>query len=143
MKRIVLFLLFIIAVVLEGSLTTIPFVLCILTIMSILRINTWILYGLAFTSGLYLDVAQVRILGITSLLYSVFLLIIMLYERKFETNTFQFAVFATGVGSFLFLTIFQQAFIVVHVVLTIGIGIILFTLFRKEVNPKNRYGETS
>lgn len=129
------------AMLLEGSLTTIPILLSILIACWTCRLNPLLVYGASFIGGMFLDIAHVEgIIGMTGVVYIFFLFIVSLYERKFEIHTFQFAGFASFIGAFIFLTIFKHEFIIIQSIIATGITLILFALFR-EKKMRRAYGE--
>jgi cell shape-determining protein MreD len=95
----------VIALILEGSLTSMPLVLLSLLLFRVvMRGNNGFL--LAFLAGIILDVFLLRPLGQTSVYFLVVLFIIGMYEKKFEINSLPFITLATLVTSYLYLIIF-------------------------------------
>ena len=65
-------LIFLISLVLESTLTTIPLVLVVLLLMAVFKKSN-LVFGLAFLAGLVLDLLALRNLGYTSLFLIIFL----------------------------------------------------------------------
>ena len=80
---IFIILLTLITLIISG-ITTIPFVIGLLTIQTVLFKKSWVFF-LALGLGLFLDLIMIRPLGYTSLVLAIFVFLIRLYERKFET----------------------------------------------------------
>jgi hypothetical protein len=102
MKKWILWLILILAFLLEGTITTLPLVLAAFLILMIFLRDKF-LFWLAFVFGILLDVFLLRPLGLTSLLLTVFLFIVILYEDKFEASTGYFVLVASFVGSLVYL----------------------------------------
>ncbi len=101
-----LFLTLLIAsVLLEGFLTTIPLVWVILLLGYVWFQKPFFFY--AFMAGMALDLFAVNPLGFRSVLFIGMLLIVTLYERKFEIVTLPFILLASFSGSVVFLWIFN------------------------------------
>lgn len=102
MKNLVLSFLFLVVVLIEGLFTTIPLFLISLLIFCILK-KGFLVYLLAFTGGILLDILSIRLIGQTSLFFVAFIFIVNLYEKKFEVMTFPFVIFFSFFGSLIFL----------------------------------------
>jgi len=61
----------------------------------------------AFLTGAVLDILLLNPLGKTSLFLVVFLFIILLYDKKFDIQTFPFVFLASFIGSFVYFIAFQ------------------------------------
>lgn len=96
MGIVVLFL--IISLTLESSITTLPLTLLILLFASVAtRSNN--IFGLAFLSGLALDLLSFRTIGISSIYFTCFIFVIFLYQKKFEIQTLHFIIIFSFLGS--------------------------------------------
>ncbi len=112
MKQWIIWLILFLSIIAEGTITTLPLVLSsFLILMVFLRKN--ILFWIALIVGLILDLMLVRDLGLTSVIFLFFLIIISLYENKFETSTSAFILISSFLGSLIYLLFFgiQNAFI--------------------------------
>jgi len=95
----------VIALVLEGTLTSLPLVLLSLLLFRVVvRGNNGFL--LAFLAGIILDIFLVRQPGQTSVYFLVVLFVIGMYEKKFEVNSLPFISLATLVTASVYLVIF-------------------------------------
>jgi hypothetical protein len=100
-----LFLLLIISTFLEGTVTTLPLVFVCFVVLTILMKNP-VIFFLAFFAGILLDTFALRTIGGTSIFLLVITLLILLYQRKYEINTYPFVLIASFVGSVGYLLLF-------------------------------------
>lgn len=123
--------LLLLALVLEASLTTLPFIFLVsLCLMVVLKEN-W-LFALAFIFGLLFDLLSFKTLGVTSAFLVLFLFLVLLYQSKFEITTGYFVLIASFLGSLLFL--FLQGYtyaILVQAIVSSIVGLLLFKLMQR------------
>jgi hypothetical protein len=100
-----LFILLTITIFLEGTVTTLPLVLVCLLCLTILLRNPFMFF-IAFLSGFFLDVFAIRPVGQTSIFFLLVVLLIFLYQRKYEINSYPFVILASFIGSFFYLFMF-------------------------------------
>lgn len=138
--EIALLLVLLVAIFLEGSITTLPVVLLMLLIITVVIRQSFV-FGVAFLSGVLLDLLIMRPVGQTSVVLVLFVLFVRLYERKFEIETVPFVLFASGLGTLLYGLIFG----IPNLLLEVGgamIGSTLFFLavetFRKNQKRKQK-----
>lgn len=134
--RIGSWLLFILLVLIEGTMTSLPLVLIFLLCLMVMKRAEWI-FLLALVSGVVLDIFTLRPIGTTSLLLVIFVFMVLLYERKYEIATIPFVAGASLVGSFLFLRILGYLSILESLtscVLAI-VAFILYTWLKKPLTP--------
>jgi len=125
MRIWILCLLLLIAVLIEATLTTIPVVFLLLINFLILEKKSWV-FAAGFFSGLMLDIFSLRFLGSTSLFFVTFLFVISLYERKFETTNPYFVLFASFIGTLIYLIIFNIRLVIPQAILSALIGVFIF-----------------
>lgn len=132
MKTIIFFL--ILSILFEASLTTLPLVLVVILFSAVvLRRN--IVFALAFISGLFLDLLSLGQLGITSLYLTCFVLIIFLYQKKFEINNLNFILVFTFIGSILYLWLQSANYIILQsITISLISGISFFVYKLTETN---------
>lgn len=127
---VILLAFLLIAVILQGVLTPLPLVLlALLYVTIIIRHDASVLF-LAFFSGLLLDTFALRSLGGTSIFLLVFTLLVLLYQRKYEINSYQFVFAASFLGSLLYLMVFGYQHIWIVSGVTSFLGVLFFGLFR-------------
>lgn len=109
MSLVILLALFVLII---NGITTIPFAIALLVVATVVFKKSWVFFA-AFGLGLFLDLILIRPLGYTSLVFAIFVFLIRLYERKFETQTLAFVFISSFLGSLIYLLIFSynQAFI--------------------------------
>ncbi|MDP2649478.1 MAG: hypothetical protein Q8P10_01400 [bacterium] len=136
MKQFLLvFLLLFFLVFLEGSITTIPLVLDVLLVLYVLLRSPWIFLA-AFLGGLFLDISLVNHPGNTSIFFLVFLLIVNLYERKFEISNVYFILIYSFLGSLIFLKISGYDNIFVQSLLSSIFSVLLFIIMKRFYREK-------
>jgi rod shape-determining protein MreD len=136
MKFLVIFLL-LLALILEASLTTIPFIFLILLVFMALSRANW-LFIAAFIFGILLDLVGFRTLGISSAFFLIILFLVLLYQSKFEIATNAFIIVTSFFGSlgYLILIGFDQNLLLQAIFSSI-IGLLLFKLIQKNKSVIN------
>lgn len=122
-------LLLLIAILLEGTVTTVPLVLVIL-ILHAVCIKKVEIFFIAFVAALLLDVFLIRGTGPTSIFYLCTLLLIFLYEKKYEIKSLFFVLLITGLSCTLYLFIFVKQDILLQTTISILLAGGLFSVFR-------------
>lgn len=135
MKTLFLCFAFLIAVFFEGAVISLPLVLDFILVYYIFERKAWI-FALAFILGLILDIFHLRLLGLTSIFFVVFIFIITLYERKFEIKTTAFVLFFSFIGSLIFLFIFGYNYVLLQSIVSSLIAVVLFKVFGKIERKK-------
>ena len=135
MKFFALFIFFILLLFVHATILTIPIFISVLLMVYIFKKESWA-FPLAFFSGIILDTLTVRDLGISSLFMILFLLLVVLYENKFEIKTIPFVLLASFIGSFFYLLIFNYDFALIQGIVNACVAGIIFLLFEK--NPKEK-----
>lgn len=123
----------IISLWLETSLTTLPLFLIILSILLILFKQIWIV-GIAFIGGIILDIAAMRPVGGTSIFLILWLLLILLYERKYEINSYPFIFVSSLIGTVVYLFIFNNHEIVSQAILNSVAALLIFAILKINKN---------
>jgi hypothetical protein len=122
---LLVFVLLTLLTVLASGITTIPFSIGLLTISIVLLKKSWVFF-LAFGLGLFLDLIAMRTLGYASLLLTIFVFLIWLYERKFETQTAAFVFVLTFLGSAFYLWAFGYQTVFLQALINAVISVFLF-----------------
>lgn len=126
---ILLLILLFVAVLIEGSLTTLPLTLVCLLCLTIIKRDDKV-FITAFVAGLFLDIFALREVGGSSIFFLLFVFLILLYQRKYEIYSTQFVLVASFIGSALFLFIFGYGNVLGQAVLSTLIGSVLFLIIR-------------
>lgn len=115
-NKIAFFLFLLVATLFEMTVVTMSIVLIVLLLFFLQKKEAYVLTG-AILAGLLLDASAVRAIGISSIFLTGFLLVVLLYERKYETDSIPFVFFAAFFGSFAYCVLigygaqFIQAFV--------------------------------
>lgn len=124
-----LYVLLSIAILLEGSVTSLPLVLSALLVLAVNLRKQDVLLA-AFLAGFFLDIMLVRPVGLTSIFYLCMLLLVFLYEKKYEIKSLFFVVLFGGLSSALYLMIFHSPDYFLQIVISVLIAGGLFSLLR-------------
>ncbi len=130
------FTLLFLAIIFLSGITTIPFSIGLLTVSAVVFRKSWVFLA-AFGLGLFLDLILIRPLGYTSLILTIFVFLIRLYERKFETQTLTFVFFATFIGSLAYLNIFHYDNILLQSFVSALSAILLFKFLWLKLDPRS------
>lgn len=77
------------SILIESGISTLPLTLLVILFGAVVTRRNEI-FLLAFLSGLFLDVLTMRIIGLSSLYFTVFICVVFLYQKKFEIETVHF-----------------------------------------------------
>lgn len=102
MMQAVLFFLLFCSFFFEITITSMPLLLLVFLFFW-LATRDPIIFTLAFVIGIFFDLQSVGTIGMSSLFFVLFLGVIVLYERKFEIETYPFVFASSAIGSCLFL----------------------------------------
>lgn len=128
-KRFFLLIVCLFGAFFEATVTTLPVLLCLLVVISIHEKSNKI-FVLAFISGIILDVMRVDPIGLRSIFYIIFLFLIFLYERKFETDSWPFVLVAVFLGSIIYMPLFGSENILLQSVAAGGFSVLFFFVSR-------------
>lgn len=130
----------ILAILLEGTVVSLPVVLDLLLIFFVLKKRSRVLVP-AFFSGLALDIFRVRTLGITGVFFIVFIFLVFLYERKFEIATYPFVFFASFLGGAVYLHLFGYNNVFWQGVINSIVAVLLFkfSIFNSKFSMKSKF----
>jgi len=115
----------ILAILLEATVISIPIVLDVLLVYFILSKKSRLLI-FAFVAGIILDILRIRVLGLTSIFFMVFILLVFLYEKKFEIATYPFVFFAAFLGGIWYLLLFGYGYVLEQAVGGSMIAVLMF-----------------
>ena len=133
----VIFLIFLLlfSTIFEGTITALPLVLiCVICMTIVLRDSS--IFLLAFIAGILLDTFALRTLGGTSIFLLVIVFLILLYQRKYEINTYPFVLIASFVGSLLYLMIFGYNGAMLLAFVSTIIAVLLFMIYRLRLKDE-------
>lgn len=129
-----LFAFLVVALILEGTVTTLPLVLVSLILLTIeLKNNDMFLY--AFLAGIVLDIFLVRPVGTSSVFFLITLLMIFLYDRKYELRSHFFVAVITMFMTVLYSIFFPAPHPLFMTLTTTLLSLFLYSLV-KAFQPK-------
>jgi cell shape-determining protein MreD len=130
--KFLVFLLLVIALILESTLTTIPFVFLCLLVFMVLTRASW-MFIFAFIFGLLLDCVGFKTLGLSSGFFLIVLFLVLLYQSKFEIQTNPFILVASLLGSlgYLILMGYGQN-LLPETILSSVLGLALFKIIKNS-----------
>src|SRR3989344_1008470 len=117
---------------LETTITTIPLILIVVLIMAVVSKKSWI-FSVAFAEGIFLDLLSFDVIGKTSVFFTFFLLIILLYDKKFEIRTVHFVLISSLLGSLFYLILFNYQNSIMQTISSSVIAVILFLVVKRIV----------
>src|SRR4029078_5076110 len=127
-----------IAILLESTVTTLPLVLLIILFLTIMNRKNEV-FIVAFFAGLLLDVLSLGRVGFSSLYFTIFVFLILLYQRRFEIETINFVAIFSFLGSFFYLLIEGVRFALFQSVFATALVIISFLVFKKFNKKAPKY----
>lgn len=123
---IFLVLFFLLTVFLSG-ITFIPLSVAFVSAVSVV-FKKPVLFFIVFLLGFFLDLIYLRPLGQTGLFFVFFVLLIWLYEGKFETQTLIFVLISSFLGSLIYLKIFEGSFMFLTALINALLAIFVFKM---------------
>jgi len=126
-----------VALLFEGTITSLPLVLVALIITATKLRNTDI-FLIAFIAGVILDVLLVRPIGQTSVYFLIILFLIFLYERKYEVASSLFVIIATFFSSVVYFIFFQTPQSLIQAVTATVLSFAGFTILQIIAKRKIR-----
>lgn len=129
------FILFFLIIFLAG-ITTIPLSIPLLVVCAVIFKKSWVFFW-ALGLGLILDLILVRVLGYTSLILTILVFIVFLYERKFETQTLTFVFLSSFIGSMVYLNIFHYNNILLQSFISALLAILFFKFLWLRLGPRS------
>jgi cell shape-determining protein MreD len=124
-----LLIVFFIAILLEGTVTNLPLVFISLVILTIAMRNLS-LFLFAFIAGILLDAFALRPLGATSIFLLLCIFLMLLYQRKYEINSYPFVLLASFFGSLIYLLIFGYVNSLSLACASVVVALLLFAMYR-------------
>ncbi len=138
----VIVILIIILTLLQGSVTTLPLIILFFLNAAVVTKKNWI-FPASFLTGLVIDIFLLNTMGKTSLFLLIFLFVVLLYDKKFDIQTFPFVFLASFIGSLIYLaTISHAPNIFIQAASSAIISIFLFwiVVVLNKFDIKGRFG---
>lgn len=132
-----IFILFFLFIILSNSLTTIPFSIAMLIVCAVIFRKPWVFFA-GFLLGLLFDLFFVRSLGLTGLILTFIVFLVLLYERKFETQTLTFVFVLTFLGSLIYLWFFKYEMVFIQAFINALLSVLLFRVMLNSFQHLNK-----
>ncbi|HVA97011.1 MAG TPA: hypothetical protein VND99_05125 [Candidatus Acidoferrales bacterium] len=87
-------------------------------------------FSLAFLTGVLLDAFALRPIGGTSIFFLVSILLVLLYQRKYEINTYPFVFIASFIGSIVYLIVFGYQAVIVQAGISSVFSVLIYSVSR-------------
>lgn len=107
---------------LESIWIQLPLTLIVLLVLAIFLKREWIFF-VAVVAGIFLDSVSFRLLGVSSIFFCCCLVLIFLYEKKFEIQSVAFVAGATFVATLGYLLVFGFGNIVFQLITSVVVAI--------------------
>lgn len=133
MKLWIFLLVFLSCIFLENTYILLPLTFDLLLLYYITTRNP-VVFSIAFVAGIVTDMLSVKTVGISSLFFLLVLLIVILYERKFEIQTYPFVFFASLFGGSVYLYFLTYGSVFLPALVNSIIVVMLFRLTKKISN---------
>jgi len=130
LPKVLLGLLFILTLFLEGSFVAIPLVLVVVLLASVIMRNTLLVF-VVFVVGIVFDILRLNPLGQTSLFFVPLVVLITLYDRKFDTKSLPFIIFTSAISVSLYLLIFGHYAFFVELIISLVFAVMIYGIFTK------------
>ena len=131
-------LLLLVSVFLEATLITVPLTLLIV-IFSAVTLKNNDVFILAFLSGLLLDILTLGTIGLTSAFFILFVMLIFLYQKKFEIESLSFVAISTFTGSIIYLFLTHSNHLIPEALLSTFLMFSSFFIFKKTIKKAPKY----
>lgn len=125
----------IISLLLQSSVLSLPLVLLVIIVITVVYKNYFV-FVLAFIFGILLDILSFKTIGFSPVFFSIIIFLILMYERKFEIQTNYFVIFSSALGSFLFIIFYGYGNLILGTIVSVGIGVLMFRVFRTGIIDK-------
>lgn len=135
MKITILLIGLLLSLLLETTIVSLPLVLLWLLIMVVMIREEWIFF-IAIFAGFILDCLQLTPFGGHSLFFSLFCLLIFLYEQKFELKSISFIFAMSFFGTILYLLFFGSSRFIFQVISNSFLGVLLFLILSRMPHKK-------
>lgn len=128
----------IVAILLEATIITVPLTLLIIIFTAVIFKNNDVFY-LGFLSGLLLDILTLGTIGLTSAFFVLFVMLIFLYQKKFEIESLSFITISSFSGSVIYLFLTSSSILIPQAVLATFIMFSSFLVFKKTIKKIPKY----
>lgn len=123
-------------IIIEGTITTLPLVLIVLLCVTVYKKSSWV-FLYALLSGLLLDIFTLHTVGSSSIYFLSFILLILLYQRKYEINSVPFVLTTSFIGTFFYLLLFGYNNIVLQASVSSAFAVSFFFIANRKYRTKD------
>lgn len=142
MKIFLIITVCLVAIFLETTFISLPFVLISLLLLGVIFKEAWI-FPAAFLSGIFLDMLSFRAIGVSSLFFILMLGGIFLYQRKFEIQSIFFVGISTLIISFINLSIFGSINSFLEALISTLFAFVVFYIVLRLHTPSKSSGKNA
>ena len=126
------------SIFLESTIITVPLTLLII-IFSAVTLKNNDVFILAFISGLLLDILTLGTIGLTSAFFVSFVMLIFLYQKKFEIESLSFVSMSAFIGSIVYLFLTNSNHLVPESLFATFLMFSSFFIFKKTIKKAEKY----
>lgn len=127
-----LLLLLVLSLILETSITTLPLIVGLIVVITVLLRKSWV-FLLAFATGFIFDILSLGTVGTSSIFLVCVVFLILLYRNKFEIETVPFVFIASFLSSFVFLLFLKTGFVFIQALIVGAISLLLFQFLKNPI----------
>jgi len=131
-------ILLLVSIFLESTIITVPLTFLIIIFSAVTLKNNEV-FILAFLSGLLLDVLTLGTIGLTSAFFVSFVMLIFLYQKKFEIESLSFVSMAALIGSIVYLFLTNSNHLVPESLFATFLMFSSFFIFKKTIKKVEKY----
>ena len=135
--RIIVFALAV-SILLESTILTLPLSLLILLFATVVVRKNDIFY-LAFFAGLFLDIFAMRDIFGSSAFFVTLVLIVLLYQKKFEIESLHFVALTAFISTFIYLLFLGVSYAFLQAIISTVIISASFLIFQKTNKKALKY----
>lgn len=131
-------ILLLVSIFLESTIITVPLTFLIIIFSAVTLKNNEV-FILAFLSGLLLDVLTLGTIGLTSAFFVSFVMLIFLYQKKFEIESLSFVSMSALIGSIVYLFLTNSNHLVPESLFATFLMFSSFFIFKKTIKKVEKY----
>lgn len=137
MATVFLLILLLISIFLEATVTAIPLSIAIILCLGIISKEK--VFAVAFIAGTVLGILELQPLGSEAIFLLLFSVLVMLYQHKYEIDSYPFVIVSSLIGAYLYLLFFAMASIYLASLCSV-FAVTLFSVLRiGKLKTSNNY----
>ncbi len=126
------------SIILESTVITVPLTFLIIIFAAVILKNNDV-FILAFVSGLLLDILTLGTIGLTSGFYVIFVMLIFLYQKKFEIESSSFVTISAFIGSLAYLFLTRSNHLMLESLFATFLIFNSFYIYKKTIRKVPKY----